>query len=209
MSSMQLCSGNYHAWRLCSKVMLPLFLILLSASVQAKTDGWNVDGQHSELQVTGMLTEAACRLDMISSFQQVDMGYTATADLVKPGDEAQPVPFQIRLLDCLRTQSSQHDNRTGNLTWSANQPVVSVAFVAPVDADMPSLIKVTGDEISGVGLKLMDDHYRTINMGVWNRPQFLDPGQDNLTFYVAPVRTHAPLVAGEYQAIANFSLNYE
>ncbi|MGG7779871.1 fimbrial protein [Klebsiella aerogenes] len=209
MSSMQLFSGNYYAGRLCSRIMLPLFLSLLSTSVQAKADGWDVDGQHSELHVTGMLTEAACRLDMTSSFQQVEMGYTATADLAKPGDEAQPVPFQVRLLDCLRTQSSQHDNRTGTLTWSSNQPVISVAFVAPVDVDMPSLIKVAGDEISGVGLKLMDDHYQTINMGVWNRPQFLDPGQDELTFYVAPVRTHAPLVAGEYQAIANFSLNYE
>lgn len=188
-------------------LLLPLFCLPLTT--QATTGGWNVDGEHGELHVTGYLTEAACRLDMVSEFQEVELGNTPTTDLVQPGGEGKPVPFQIRLRDCLRTQSQQRDSRTGNLIWSANQPVVSIAFLAPADADNPALVRVNGVSVSGVGLKLMDDRFRTQRLGNWNTPRFLDPGQDELTYYAAPTRTSAPLAAGSYQATVNFALNYQ
>lgn len=188
---------------------LLLLLFFFPLTTQAGRDGWNVDGEHGELHVNGYLTEAACRLDMISEFQEVELGNTSTADLAHPGGEGKPVAFQIRLRDCLRTQSNQRDSRSGNLVWSANQPVVSVAFLAAADVDDPTLVRVNGISVSGVGLKLMDDRYRMQRLGSWNTPQFIDPGQDELTYYATPVRTSASLAAGDYQATVNFALNYE
>lgn len=208
-------SGNFSNRRVDSvrqmvpAMVLSLPLLCLPLTAQAATDGWNVDGEHGLLHVTGYLTESACRLDMVSEFQEVELGNTPLRDLAQPGGEGKPVAFQIRLHDCLRTQSNQRNSRTGNLVWSANQPVVSVAFLAPADADNPALVRVNGVSVSGVGLKLMDDSYKVQRLGNWNAPRFLDPGQDELTYYAAPVRTNASLAAGEYQATVNFALNYE
>lgn len=188
-------------------LLLPILCSPLTA--QATTDGWKIDGEHGELHVTGYLTEAACRLDMVSEFQEVELGNTSTKDLAQLGGEGLPVAFRIRLRDCLRTQSNARDSHTGNLVWSANQPVVSIAFLGQADADNPALVRVDGISVSGVGLKLMDDHYRIQHLGSWNSPQFLEPGRDELNYYVAPVRTSASLAAGDYQSTVNFALNYE
>ncbi|WP_370612202.1 fimbrial protein [Klebsiella aerogenes] len=191
------------------RVMLLVVCTVLPVVAHGQADNWNVDGEHGEIHIAGQLTEAACRLDMVSAYQQVDLGNVSTDRLLKMGDEGQPVAFQIRLQDCLRVQSENHDERTGNLVWSENQPIVSIAFLAPADADTPSLIRLNGNSVSGVGLQLMNEHYQKLPLGEWSRPQFVNPGQNGLTFYVAPERTSAPLVEGTFQATVDFHLNYE
>lgn len=188
---------------------LLLSVLCLSPLAQAQSDNWDVDGEHGELHVIGELTEAACRLDMNSEYQQVDLGNVIAGELARPGSQGAPVAFHIRLRDCLRVQSSRHDNRTGNQVWSANQPVVSVAFLGVADADSPDLVRLQGRDVSGVGLRLMNSDHQLIQLGSWGRPGFLDPGQDELTFYVAPERTAAPLMAGPFRATVDFHLNYE
>lgn len=188
---------------------LLISLMCFGHNVLATTDNWNVDGEHGELHVTGQLTEGACRLDMSSAHQAIELGNVTTSDFINDGDQGKPVAFQVRLRDCIRTQSSRRDNRTGNLVWSANQPVVSVAFLAPADADSPALIRLEGQDISGVGLRLLDEQHQGVRLGTWNRPHLLTPGQDEMTFYVVPERTSASLVAGDFHATINFHLNYE
>lgn len=193
-----------------SGVFILSLLCLSMPALSAETDGWNVDGEHGELHVEGLLTEAACSLDMASKYQQIDLGNTSSAALLHQGDEGTPIAFQIHLKDCFRVQSSQHDKQTGNLVWSANQPVVSVAFLAPADVDSPDLAAVDNPTISGVGLRLMDTNYHKIKLGLWERPQFLDPGQDTLTFYAVPERTRSNSFApGPIEATVNFFLDYE
>ena len=87
--------------------------------------------------------------------------------------------------------------------------MVSVAFLAPADADSPALIRLEGQDISGVGLRLLDEQHQGVRLGTWNRAHLLTPGQDEMTFYVVPERTSAPLVAGDFHATINFHLNYE
>lgn len=176
---------------------------------QAQTDNLGVDGEYGEFHVTGQLTEGACRLEMNSAFQQIELGNITTDKLAHVGDEGEPVSIQLRLRDCLRTASGYLNNQTGNFAWSANQPVMAVAFLAPEDENSPSLVRVNGSSISGVGLRLMDEHYRPVQLGSWTRPHFVAPGQDEMTFYVVPERTPAPLMAGNYAATINFRLNYE
>ncbi|WP_234262459.1 fimbrial protein [Klebsiella aerogenes] len=186
-----------------------LSLLCLPAAAQADDDPVYVDGNSGELHVIGNLTESACRLDMTSVFQQVDLGQIATKDLLHPGDQGTPVPFHIRLKDCLRVQSNKYDSRTGGLVWSANQPVLAVAFIGVVDSDEPDLIRTSGPDVSGVGIRLMDEHYHLLPPGEWTHPEFLDPGQDTLTFYAVPERTSARLAAGAFHAAVDFHLNYE
>lgn len=188
---------------------LLLGLLCLSPGVRAKADNWDVEGESGELHISGQLTEAACRLDMTSVFQQVELGNILAGEMVGVGTEGEPVVFQLHLKDCLRTAGSRHNNRTGNLSWSESQPVVSVAFLAPVDANTPELVRLDGQGVSGVGLRLMDERHMPVRLGSWNSPHFLDPGQDDMTFYVVPERTSALLGAGTFRATVDFHLNYE
>ncbi len=183
-------------------------LLLLSAGAQAQTpDNWNVEGAHGVLNVSGVLTEGACRLDMQSAFQQVQLGTTTANILRTPGSQGTPVAVQLYLRDCLRSGGSQTDVRTGSKTYDRLQPVVSVTFRGVTDADNPDLLKVQGT--SGLALRLLDGERRDVRLGSRGVPQYLTPYNSVLTYYVVPERTSAPLVAGAYRAVVNFGLNYD
>jgi type 1 fimbria pilin len=68
-----------------------LVLMSTAISAQAAPDNWGVEGAHGELHISGALSAGACRLDMTSLFQQVEMGVVPTAPLQRPGDRGEPV----------------------------------------------------------------------------------------------------------------------
>lgn len=184
-------------------------LVLMSSvtSAQAAVDNWGVDGAYGELHITGALTAGACRLDMTSLFQQVDMGVLPAAALLHPGDQGVPVAVQLQLRDCLPVGGRQRDDRIGSLTWDSIQPVVSVSFAARADDDNPALVKARG--ASGIGLRLLDSQRRDVRLGARGAPQWLTPYNDQLTYYVVPERTRAPLSPGAFRASVDFRLNYD
>ncbi|MGN7915781.1 fimbrial protein [Enterobacter sp. 22466] len=183
-------------------------LLLLSAGVQAQTpDNWDVEGAHGVLNVNGVLTEGACRLDMQSAFQQVLLGATTANNLKAPGSQGTPVAVQFYLRDCLRSGGSQTDARTGSRVYDRLQPVVSVTFRGEADMNNPTLLSVQGT--SGLALRLLDGEKRDVRLGSRGVPQYLTPGISVLTYYVVPERTSAPLVAGVYRAVVNVGLNYD
>jgi type 1 fimbria pilin len=184
-----------------------LALMSTAMSVQAAPDNWGVEGAHGELHISGVLSAGACRLDMTSLFQQVEMGVIPTATLQRPGDQGEPVAVQLQLRDCLPVGGRQRDDRTANLTWDGIQPVVSVSFVARLDDDNPALVQARGS--SGLGLRLLDSHKRDVRLGSRGAPQFLTPYNDQLTYYVVPERTRAPLAPGAFRASVDFRLNYD
>lgn len=134
-------------------------------------------------------------------------GETGTARLRQAGDRGLPVAFELRLQDCLRASTSQRDARTGALTWAPNQPAVTVSFGAPADMDNPQLVKAQG--VSGLGLRLLDGRGRDVRLGSRGEPLMLTPGQNTLSYTVAPERTAAPLMAGAYRAALDFRLSYD
>lgn len=190
-----------------SVAMLLLCASGLAPGAAAAADNWRVEGANGVLHVHGVLTESACRLEMSSAEQSVSLGNTGSGRLQQAGDRGEPVAFQLRLRDCIRTNGSSRDERGGVLSWDANQPLVSVRFIAPADDDNAQLIKVQG--ISGLGLRMLDAAGRDIRLGFRGKPQFLTPGQDVLTYRVMPERTAAPLQAGAYRSQINFRLNYD
>lgn len=200
-------------WKTMSrKTSARLASLLLALSMPAafageRVDNWNVDGAHGVLHVHGALTESACRLDMATARQTVELGETGTGRLLNVGDRGTPVAVTLRLYDCLRSGARNRDWRSGNLTWDPVQPAVSVGFVAPADVNSPSLIGVRG--ASGLALRLTDADHRDVRLGSRGKPLLLLPGQNVLTYYVVPERTGAPLNAGGFQANIDFWLNYD
>ncbi|NHB92687.1 fimbrial protein [Photorhabdus cinerea] len=189
--------------------VLVLAILLIPVTVSQAVDKRAVDlnGHHGELHVFGMLTEAACHLEMTSEWQEVNLGMTPNSDLRRPGDKGTSIPFTLKFRDCLRTKGAVRDTRTGNLTWSHLQPVVTVSFVAPADRDYPHLVRVMG--ISGLGLQITDTENNDIRLGERGRPHFVAVGQDSLEYYVTPVRTPRALGTGQYRAVVDFRVNYD
>ena len=167
----------------------------------------DIEGMNGLLNITGSMHETPCSLEMTSMHQTIDLGAVSASQLQRPGDQAKPMSFQLRFTDCQRTAGSIRSERTGNLTWSAFQPVLSVAFVAPADPDDPRLVQVQG--VSGMGLQLTDALGRDVQLGSRGEPLFLPLGSNTQTWLVQPTRTAAPLTSGAFRAVVDFRLNYE
>ncbi|SFY22098.1 Pilin (type 1 fimbria component protein) [Pseudomonas sp. NFR02] len=181
-------------------------LLVLAEGVHAQDEEY-IEGMSGTLNIHGALHESACSLEMASLHQTIDLEAVSTSQLQRPGDQANPKAFQLRFTDCHRTAGRMRNERTGNLTWSAYQPVLSVAFAAPADADDPRLVKVQG--ITGMGLHLSDSVGRDVQLGSRGQPLFLPVGQNTQIWNVRPTRTSAPLTSGAFRAVVEFRLNYE
>lgn len=190
-------------------LLLVLSMAMQSASANHQVVGnRNINDLTGALYIHGALTESACRLEMTSADQAVDMGNTTTGQMLKPGDRGTPVAVRIQLHDCMRSGGRFHDERTGNVLWSPIQPAASVGFIAPADIDNPALMRVQGT--SGLGLRLTDGKQRNIRLGRQSStPLLLTPGKNELIYYIIPERTNAAMVAGNYIAHVEFWLNYD
>lgn len=187
------------------KVLGGLLLALMGQAHAA--DDEDVEGMVGMLNIRGSMHEMPCSLEMTSLHQTIDLGAVSASQLMRPGDEATSRPFQLHFKDCQRTAGGIRSERTGNLVWSAFQPVLSVAFVAPADADDPRLVKVQG--ITGMGLRLTDAQGRDVQLGSRGEPVFLPLGASTQTWHVQPTRTSAPLTSGAFRAVVDFRLNYQ
>ncbi|EPH6761668.1 fimbrial protein [Cronobacter dublinensis] len=159
------------------------------------------------LYVHGVMRENTCRLEMDSAWQDVDLGDISRADVSLVGKMAKPVTVTLYLRDCPEIPTHSANITPLTYTRSAQQPGYQARFIAPTDALNPDLIKVTG--VSGIGLRLKDSHGQTVKMAQQGDTVLLNPGQDAVSFTLAPERTAAPLVAGPYHALINFSMIYE
>ncbi|MEM6160434.1 fimbrial protein [Erwinia sp. P6884] len=186
-------------------LLLTCFISALPAA-QAKEFS-QVDGETGILHITGALTQGACRLEMQSAYQQIELGNLITGDFTSVGARGTAVPFQLILSDCLMNGGLQRDAITNSSVWDNRQPVASVSFLAPADSETPDLVRIDGAQ--GLGLRLLDSRKHDVRLGNRSEPLFVAPYHDVLTWYVVPERTSAPLVAGAFTATVNFRLNYD
>ncbi|HID9396043.1 TPA: fimbrial protein [Serratia marcescens] len=190
-------------------LMVPLSLttVLWFLPTAHAVDNWDVDGANGVLEVRGALTESACRLEMDSARQDVWLGEVATGRLTQPGDRGAPVIVQLRLRDCLRSPAANRDERSGAVSWAADQPAVRVSFSAPADTDNPQLVKLRG--VSGLGLRLQDAAGEDVRLGSRGKPLWLTPGSSVLNYSLMAERTAAALSAGSYWALVDFKMSYD
>ncbi|QPJ99574.1 type 1 fimbrial protein [Enterobacter mori] len=175
--------------------------------VPQAADHWQVDGEHGELHAQGQLFEGACHLDMISSRQLVALGTISRANLLNVGNEAEPVNFHIRMVRCQRTGGHQSSQHTGADTWTSIEPVVTLTFSGVADATTPALLAVT--PANGLALKLSDSRGRLVRLNERGEPQVITAVTGVLDYTVTPIRTGEDLTSGDFQAVANFEVNYE
>ncbi len=202
---------RYYAVLAALALMAPLALtallwLLPPAQAQA-ADNWQVEGANGVLYVQGALTESACRLEMDSARQDIALGEVGSGRLQTIGARGEPVRFELRLADCLRSPAGSRDLRTGGLTWAGNQPAVTVSFRAVRNADNPQLVQAWG--VSGLGLRLETAQGEDVRLGSRGKPLLLTPGQNTLSYTVTPERTAANLAAGSYRAAVDFHLSYD
>lgn len=166
-----------------------------------------VSADGGALYVHGVMRENTCRLEMDSAWQDVDLGDISRADVSLVGKMAKPVTVKLYLRDCPEIPTRSANITALTHTRSTQQPGYQARFVAATDALNPDLIKVTG--VSGIGLRLKDSRGKTVKMAQQSDTVLLNPGQDTVSFTLAPERTTAPLVAGSYHALINFSMIYQ
>ncbi|MGN6041347.1 fimbrial protein [Serratia marcescens] len=208
--------SEHHDWHyygalgglvLMAPFTLGAMLSLIPEALGRTADNWYTDSTNGVLQVRGALTQSACRLEMGSARQDINLGEIGTGRLQNVGDRGTPIAFELRLQDCLQSRIGSRDIRTGALNWAANQPVVTVTFRAVQDADNPQLVKTYG--VTGVGLRLADAHGKNVHLGSRGEPLLLLPGQSVLIYNVMLERTAASLATGDYGASVDFSLSYD
>lgn len=193
---------------LITLIVSGVLTVAISVISQANAaDNWGVDGANGVLQVRGALSESACRLEMSSAWQEINLGTTATGRLRKVGDRGTPVKVVLKLRDCISGPARMLDERSANLRWSPGQPAVTVRFIAPADINNPELLQVQG--AGGLALRVTDKLGRDIRLGSRGASLLLTPGNNQLTYTITPERTREPLQAGSYQAQVNFGLSYE
>lgn len=180
---------------------------LLPLDAVASLDNWNVDGEHGELAVHGSLMEGACRLDMDSAWQVVEMGDFSTASLVHAGDEGRPLIFKVVLRGCIHMQGDEIDRHTYRHVWDPDLPVISLSFNTPFRHGGNELIDVPG--MQGIGLRISDLQHSGMDIGFSGEPHFINAGDNELQFTVTPVRTLEPLIPGPFQASVDFQLEYD
>jgi type 1 fimbria pilin len=166
-----------------------------------------VQGTVGWLQVSAAMRETACRLEMASTRQSISLPSVSTHQLKVPGDRSEPTAFSLRLAGCIRSAGVVMNTQNNTLAWSSQQPLVTLTFSAPANADVPALFDVMGAE--GVGLRLQDAQGNTVYPGVAGAPQFLSPGGNELVFFVTAERTPAALMANAFRATLDFQLHYQ
>lgn len=189
------------------RAALMLLMAGVAPAVAAEHDGEEVQGTVGWLYVTGAMREAACRLEMASRWQSIELPAVSAYQLLQPGDSGEPTPFTLRLTGCMRSAGSVLNSQNNTLAWSSQQPIVTLTFTAAADAQTPELFQVKGAE--GIGLRLRDAQGNTLRPGVESAPGFLTPGDNQLQFTIAPERTAAALKADAYRATLDFKLYYQ
>lgn len=191
----------------CRSVAMYTALALLVMKNAQGADNWQVEGANGTLYISGTMLTGACGLAMEDAEQAVRLGDISTTALSKTGDAGRPVNFTVRLTGCMPVPASSVDRRSGNLVSSPDQPAASIIFYTDTDADLPSLARVDG--ITGMALRLTNDVGHTLPLNERSRPVLLSQGGNELVYTVTPVRTPAPLTAGEWQAVMNFGVRYD
>ncbi|MBJ9122323.1 type 1 fimbrial protein [Citrobacter koseri] len=168
-------------------VLIPAMLMASSA--------YAVEGETSLVKFNGNITEATCELSSGSRGQNVDMGNVATTAFISgPGSVTAPKNFSIDLENC-----------------GATAGTASVTFVGDVLPDGESqTLKTSEFSTTGVGVQILQNGTPLkLNGSEPSVAQTLNEGDNSLLFSARYISTLTTAQAGEANAAANFTLNYE
>lgn len=194
---------NYHK----TVAVLGCMLLVLPLVAGATPANEAVDGDNGVLYVSGELTRGACNIEADSKQQAIRMGVISSGKLAGADKHARGKAFHLHLRDCISSGTEEEEKQTGTVVRVEDQPEVRISFVSTKNADNPQLIAVQG--AGGIGLRLEDHLHHLILPGEPGEPLVLQPGNDDLTYWLIPERTGAPLQEGAWHSTVYMRFNYE
>lgn len=150
-----------------------LLFFLLSPLALAGNQ-WNVTLPGGNMRFQGVIIAESCRVEAGDQQLTVNMGQISSNRFHSPGEDTDPVPFDIHLQDCSTAVSQR----------------VGVAFHGVADGKNPDVLSVgEGPGIAtGIGVALFDKEDRLIPLnsppGAWSR------------LYTGPTTLHLSLNIG-------------
>lgn len=204
------CVSKYSLVTLCLMGGVLAIGVLDHRIATAKAvDGWQVEGMHGEIAVSGVLTDSPCVLSMDSEEQSVTLDPVPTYQLRHVGDLSSPVALHVQLTGCGSLGNNIRDNlHEESLSYFPDQLTSFVTFNGVEDASGDHLFKTFGDA-SGVALRLEDPTHQQLIPGEHSRGLVLEQGNTDLVLYAMLERTPPELKEGKYGAVVNFNLSYQ
>ncbi|MBL5926030.1 type 1 fimbrial minor subunit FimI [Enterobacter asburiae] len=177
-------------------IILALFCILSSYHIAHAGNNWNVMLPGGDMRFKGLIIAESCSVEAGDQNMTVEMGQVNSNRFSASGQDINPVPFDIHLLDC-NTNVSQN---------------VGVTFHGVSDGKQPHVLSVgEGPGIAtGVGIALFDNENRLMPL---NTPPLhwttLYNGSNTLHFIAKYRATGNSVTGGIANAQAWFSLTYQ
>lgn len=186
---------------------LSMAVIMLAGIVQAAASDIIADGDNGTLNVTGELTRGACNIETTSRWQSINMENVTTGELASPGNRGHATAFHLHLRDCEESGTDEARKQNGTVLRIVNQPEIRISFVSERDADDTELFAIQGAK--GFGLRLEDAQYNTIAPGGKAQPLALEGGNNVLTYWLVPERTHGEIQEGVWHSVISMRFSYE
>ncbi|EMX9179860.1 type 1 fimbrial protein [Citrobacter sedlakii] len=171
-------------------------LILLFPVCALAGNKWNVTSPGGNLRFQGVIIAESCRVEAGDRQMTVQMGQISSNRFHAPGEDTNPVPFDIHLQDCSTSVSQR----------------VGVAFHGVADGKNPDVLSVgEGPGIAtGIGIALFDKDGSLVPLNSpplsWTR---LYSGPTTLHFIAKYRSTGRQVTGGAANAQAWFSLTYQ
>jgi len=119
--SQRLVQKHYVIWL---RAVLLCIACGLSLSTYAEKNRGVDDSNNGVLRIHGILAESACRLEMASAWQDIDLGEIGTARLAHVGKQGTPVSFQAKKCLCHSSVVTSPALSAGNSSHGNNKSVV-------------------------------------------------------------------------------------
>lgn len=182
-------------------------MVLLTGINRAAASDTIADGDNGTLYVNGELTRGACNIETASRWQTISMGDVTTGELTSPGDRGHATAVHLHLSGCTEDGPDEGRKRDGTVVRVVDQPEVRISFLSERDADNRELYAVQGAK--GFGLRLEDAGYHAVVPGDIPEPLAIEPGSDELTYWLQPERTRTRLQEGAWRSVINMRFSYE
>lgn len=178
-----------------NKIMMAVVLVASTSSI---AHAGIKDQGHGTVTFTGSIIDAPCSITPETVDQTVDLGQVSNVAL-KDGGKSTPRNFKISLENCDLTDKDPGKNNTVSLTFTGMESVAS-----------NGLLGITGTA-KGASIAITDGSGAVIDLGKASKAQELQNGNNTLSFaaYLQGDGASTPVVPGEFQSVADFTLAYQ
>lgn len=169
---------------------------LLISPVAISGNHWQVTLPAGNMRFQGEIISESCRVESGDKDMVVLMGQISSNRFHAVGEDVNPIPFSIHLIDCSTAVSEN----------------VGISFYGVADTKNPDLLSVgtEADSATGVGIALFDENEKLIPI---NSPQQhikpLRKGPMTLNFIAKYRAISEHITGGKTTAQAWFALTYE